>query len=344
MTEVADTTSIPLCSVLVANYNGAALIEKCLHSVLEQRCSFTIEIIVHDDASTDNSASIVRNRFPGVKLIESKENVGFCVANNRMAAMAKGQYLLLLNNDAALFPDALATLYGAAASMVGDAVLGLPEYEPVSGVVVARGHLLDPFFNPVANLSPERGEVAMVIGACLWLRRGLWTEIGGFPDWFGSIGEDLYLCTRVRLRGLPVRVLAASGYWHASGASFGGGKVVDGRLRTTVRRRALSERNKSFVMLICYPTPLFQLVLPLHLLWLLIEGAIVALVRRDARLFTEIYGAALASLWRARGPLFEERHRVQSARRLSAARFLGAIVPYPHKLRMFLRHGLPEVK
>gem|GEM_PF-3707662 len=69
-----------------------------------------VEIIVHDDASTNASAAHIRTHHPDVRLIESAENVGFCIANNRMAAAARGRYLLLLNNDATLLPDALETL------------------------------------------------------------------------------------------------------------------------------------------------------------------------------------------------------------------------------------------
>ena len=79
-----------------------------------QDSGFPVEIIVHDDASSDGSVALIRQYYPQVVLIESPNNVGICVANNRMAALAKGDYLLLLNNDAALWPDALATLLATA--------------------------------------------------------------------------------------------------------------------------------------------------------------------------------------------------------------------------------------
>ena len=98
------------CSVCIANYNGMGLIDACIDSVRTQDCGFTVEIIVHDDASTDDLAAHIAARHPDVRLIASRENVGFCVSNNRMAAAAQGEYLLLLNNDATLHPGALATL------------------------------------------------------------------------------------------------------------------------------------------------------------------------------------------------------------------------------------------
>jgi len=78
-----------------------------------------------------------------------------------------------------------------------------------------------------------------------------------------------------------VRVLDRSGYRHQVGRSFGGGKVAAGRLATTFRRRALSERNKTFVMALTFPAPIFQIVFPLHLLLLLLEGTLLSLVKRD---------------------------------------------------------------
>lgn len=231
----------PVCSVCIANYNGIATLSACLDSVLNQDCCFSVEIIVHDDASCDESVTFIRQHYPQVVLIESRENVGFCVANNRMAAAARGDFLLLLNNDAALWPDALATLLSAARALERPAIVGLPQYEWETGELLDIGSRLDPFLNPIPNLDRERGEVGMVMGACLWLPSTLWKELGGFPEWFGSIAEDLYLYCRARLAGFPVRTLGASGYRHHVGASFGGGKVAADRLATTFRHRASAD-------------------------------------------------------------------------------------------------------
>ena len=78
-----------LCSVCIANYNGLATLANCLDSVLSQDCPGPVEVLVHDDASSDESEAWVRQHDPDVVLIESQVNVGFCVANNRMAAQAR---------------------------------------------------------------------------------------------------------------------------------------------------------------------------------------------------------------------------------------------------------------
>ncbi|MBU3736560.1 MAG: glycosyltransferase, partial [Methylobacterium sp.] len=213
-----------------------------------------LEIIVHDDASSDDSVALIRAHYPQVKVIDSPHNAGFCIANNRMAEVARGEYLLLLNNDAALMPGALDALLAEAKDIARPAILSLPQYRADDGSLLDRGCLLDPFLNPVPNLDAGRNDVGMVMGACLWIPAILWKEIGGFPEWFGSIGEDLYLCCVARLWGYPVRCAAASGYRHHVGHSFGGGKLREGKLVTSFQRRRLSERNKTFVMVITFPT------------------------------------------------------------------------------------------
>lgn len=334
----------PIVSVCVANYNGAAVIEACLDSILVQQGTTTVEILVHDDASTDGSAAWVRQRYPQATIIESQANVGFCIANNRMAAEAKGDYLLLLNNDAALFPDALTTLLAEAKNIGQPAILGLPQYDAVTGQLLDIGSLFDPFLNPVPNLDRSRNDVGMVMGSCLWIPRTLWLELDGFPEWFGSIGEDLYLCCRARLAGYPVRALGISGYRHRVGASFGGGKVQQGQLATTRRRRALSERNKTFVMILCYPLPLLVPLLPLHLVLLHLEGALLTLLKRNTTLWQDIYASLLPALWRTRGKVVGLRRKIQEHRAKGVRSFLAPFRWLPWKLEMWLKHGLPEVK
>lgn len=333
----------PMVSVCIANYNGMAVIDDCLRSVMDQQGDMAVEIIVHDDASSDGSLDYIREHYPQVKLIASTENVGFCIANNRMAAPASGKYLLLLNNDAALFPDALQTLLAEAESLGKPAILTLPQFDAASGAMVDRGCLLDPFFNPVPNLDPKRSDVAMVIGACLWIPKDLWEEMEGFPEWFGSIAEDLYLCCRARLAGYVVRALVESGYRHWQGKSFGGNRVVGDRLSTTFRRRALSERNKSFVMAMTYTAPLLQLVFPVHLVSLLLEGLLLSLFRKEWRVFLDIYVACVQSLWRDRKRLLAYRQQIQSERVIPWWAFFVPFTWRPHKLGLLLRHGLPRI-
>lgn len=334
----------PDCSVCIANYNGVHLLADCLDSILTQRGDVSFEVIVHDDASSDESVRFLRERYPQVEVLASAENVGFCVSNNRMVEHARGEHILLLNNDAALYPDALETLLKLARARERTCVLTLPQYDWETGALVDRGCQLDPFYNPVPNLDPRRSGVAMAIGACLFILRATWVELGGFPEWMGSIGEDMYLCCRARLRGVDVVVASQSGYKHRQGASFGGNRVAAGKLRTTIRRRRLSERNKTAVMLICTPTWLVWPLLALHLVALSLEGAIMAACRRDAQIWRDVYAPVWGGIvfgWRE---LRSRRHKVQLDRQIGLRAYARGFVPVPRKPLMLLRHGLPVVR
>ncbi|MEO7940605.1 MAG: glycosyltransferase [Burkholderiaceae bacterium] len=333
----------PQCSVCIANYNGVELIDDCLASVMSQQGEISFEIIVHDDASTDDSVALLRMNYPEVEVLASSENVGFCVANNRMVAHARGKFILLLNNDAALYPDALLTLIETANGPAATGIVTLPQYDWETGALVDRGCLLDLFYNPVPNLDPGRRDVAVVIGACLWMARDAWNEVGGFPEWFQSIGEDMYLCCVTRLRGRPVQVAGASGYRHRQGASFGGNRVEGGKLSTTFRRRRLSERNKTTVMIICSPTWLVWPLLLVHLAELALEGMVVAIRRYDRRVWNEIYGPALGAIFSGVLDLKVRREQQQALRQVSLFAYLAVFTWFPHKLRMLFRNGFPSI-
>lgn len=342
--SVLNRSEHPACSVCIANYNGAALLDDCLASVLAQQGNISIEIIVHDDASTDDSVALLRERYPQVEVLASRENVGFCISNNRMVDHARGEFVLLLNNDAALQPDALVTLLATAQILGQPCVLTLPQYDWATQTLVDRGCMLDLFYNPVPNLDPSRHEVAMAIGACLFLPRNLWCDLGGFPEWMGSIAEDMYLCCIARLHGLSVRVTTSSGYLHRQGMSFGGNRVDGGALHSNFRRRRLSERNKTAVMVISTPTVLVWPLLTVHVFGLVIEGVLLTLLKRDGRVWKEIYGPTLGYIATRLGQLRTLRGQAQRVRRTSLRKYGHCMTLLPRKLSMLLRYGLPRLK
>jgi len=337
------TADAPVVAICIANYNGEKLLPDCIESVLAQVCDARIEIIVHDDASNDGSLAQLAARYPQARVIASPDNVGFCVANNRMAEIAHGDYLLLLNNDAALLPGALQALLDAVREGGEDAILTLAQHDWETGALVDRGCLLDPFYNPVPNIDPRRVDIAYVIGACLWIPRPLWRELGGFPEWFGSLAEDMYLCCAARLRGVPVRCVDGR-YRHRQGASFGGNRVGSGGLQTTYRRRFLSERNKTATMVVCTPTLLVWLLLVVHAALLMAEGLAMTVLRMDAGIWSKIYGPALSYALRAPFVLRQERRDLQGVRRVGLRTYLNVFVRMPHKLRMLYRYGVPKVR
>ena len=319
--------------------------EACLDSLFKQNFPHPIEIIVHDDASTDGSADMLKDKYPTVILLRSKTNVGFCVSNNRMVTVAKGRYILLLNNDAELHRDALSVLYNYSINTNTYGIIGLPQFDMKTGELIDMGSLLDPFLNPIPYQNNFRHHnVGMVIGACMWLPRLLWEELGGFPEWFENLAEDLYICCCARLQGYPVIALSKSGFNHWVGQSFGGGKVIHSTLQTTYRRRTLSERNKSYVMFLCYPAPLAQVLIPLHLISLLMEGLMLSVIKKKRRIWKEIYWPSFTALWLNRNRILRLRRKIQAERRISSVSYYSAHTFLPHKLTMLMKYGIPTLK
>ena len=333
----------PDISVCIANYNGEADLAACLDSVLAQLGKFRCEVVLHDDASTDASVALVRARYPSVHVVESSSNVGFCVSNNRMVKAAKGRYLLLLNNDALLRPGSLQRLFSFAKDGNPDSILGLPQHALADGSLVDRGYRTDPFLNPIPILSESTHEAGVATGACLWIPRQVWDAVGGFPPWFESVAEDIFLCVAARLLGYRVLVLDAPGFDHWIGKNLGGGKLVAQRLRTSVRRRSLSERNKTAVMLMCYPWPALVPLLPLHTALLATEALFLLATGTTSEKVCRIYGPIPQWLWSHRQDIHVWRKRLIQQRRTSAPTFFAQTRWFPEKLRMLLRHGKPSL-
>lgn len=335
-------TDAPLVTVCIANYNGEHMLRECIDSVLAQGTEAKIETIVHDDASTDGSLELLAGSYPMLRVIRSETNVGFCVANNRMAELARGRFLLLLNNDAALSPDAISTLLDAAKAMDAPAILTIPQHDWITGEVVDRGCLVDPFFNPIPNLDPAREDVAYVIGACLWCPRETWKDLGGFPEWMESIGEDLFICSKARLMGIPVRALGSSFYRHRQGASFGGNRA-DTKLRTSLRRRALSERNKTRALLVLTPGVTALALLAAHSVLLAAEGVALSMLKRDFLLLRKVYFPAILGPLRELAFLLSCRRETQSLRTLPINTWYSTTRCTLRKIELLRRYGIPEL-
>lgn len=318
-------------------------IDACLSSIINQIGNISHEIIIHDDASTDGSADYIYSKYPNVELIRSSKNVGFCISNNRMAKRAKGQALLFLNNDATLFPDALEIMYKYS-SQYKNAILGLPQYDASTNEFIDAGSSLDLFLNPIPNPLPQVPiSVGMIIGACLWIPKNIWDEIGEFPPFFNTLAEDMYLCCAARIKGYPSIALHESGFFHWVGKSIGGGKVHKNKLQTSLYRRSLSERNKTFVMISTYPTALLCIILPVHIVLLMIEGLLLALIKMNPTLLKEIYFHAIIEIWNERRNLLSMRKKALDSKKISVFNYLSTFQLLPHKFRMLIKHGLPHI-
>lgn len=216
----------PVVSVIIVAYNSGDDLTACLGDVRRQAKSLPLEAIVVDNASTDGAPQAARAAYPETTLIESRVNLGFGRGINRAFAQSSGQYVMLLNPDCRLGPEALAKL----AEYLGDnpqvGIVG-PRIRDFDGSVQfsARGKqgplaflfhrssLLTRLWpdNPVSRRYLLSGwdhdapaEVAWLSGAAMMLPRRVMESLKGFDERFFLFQEDVDLCRRAAEAGYRV--------------------------------------------------------------------------------------------------------------------------------------------
>lgn len=208
----------PRVSVVVVNYNTAALLADCL-ATLEGQRGLIGEVAVVDNASSDDSVALVEKRFPGVRLIANTENIGFGRANNLAAADCSGELLFLLNPDTRIEPGCIQAMTAYMAEhpeigMAGAATFnddGSPQ-PTVQSTYPGHHYAKDAF----AGLP---GEIAWLLGSGLVVRRRVWEQIKGFDPDFFLYGEDVDLGLRIRKAGWPLGYAAEARITHIGGQS-----------------------------------------------------------------------------------------------------------------------------
>ena len=110
-------------SVIIVNWNTKKLLDNCLSSIFKLTKGITFEIIVVDNGSKDGSAQMVKEKFPQVKLIPNRDNLGFTKANNQGIKIEKGKYILLLNSDTYLIENSFSKLIKKAKTLQSLGVL-----------------------------------------------------------------------------------------------------------------------------------------------------------------------------------------------------------------------------
>jgi GT2 family glycosyltransferase len=220
----------PQVSVAVVNWNGAHDLPGCLASVLGQ--TVPVDAAVYDNASTDGSADLVAGRFPGVRLVRLRENLGYAGAANLAIGASTAEFVLLLNPDVCLGPTFVEHLLAAAAadprigSLTGK-LLVAPAEEPPR--IDSTGHV---FFRTRWAVNrgqgePDRGqhdtpgEVFGVPGAAALYRRAMLEDVrvGGeyLAETFFVYLEDVDLDWRARLRGWRAWYVPAAAGYHRRG-------------------------------------------------------------------------------------------------------------------------------
>ncbi len=197
-------------SVVVVNYNGAEHLPHCLDAVFAQTLAAD-EVLIVDNASSDGSERLARERQPSARVIRLPANHGPCPARNLGLSTARNRWVLLLDNDAVLLPETLEQMVRAAELHPDAAILqprsvfaGEPSRVHYDGGALHYVGLfsLRNFFVPLAQAQGENTIAADgVVSVALLLQRELILAVGGFDPAFFILFEDLDLSLRLRMRG-----------------------------------------------------------------------------------------------------------------------------------------------
>lgn len=229
----------PLASVIIPHWNGIQHLPTCLDAM--QRQTFTAhEVILVDNGSTDGSQELLRRSYPQVRLLELKRNLGFTGACNAGFRVARGDYVILLNNDTEAHPAWLESL-----------VDGFRRY-PQAGILASKLLLFDrrDHFHAAGDyyrldgIPGNRGvwqrdegqydreeEVFGACGAAAAYRRTMLDQIGFLDDAFYFSCEDVDIAWRAQLTGWRVIYLPRAVVYHKLKATGGSvtGSYYDGR-------------------------------------------------------------------------------------------------------------------
>jgi GT2 family glycosyltransferase len=224
-------------SIVVISYNTRKLLRECLRSIEGTLQQIDGEAIVVDNASADGSPDMVAAEFPSCRLIANTDNVGFACACNQGITEATGRFLLLLNSDAFISAQALQVLIDfmnriPRAGICGPQLLfedgkwqrsfGRIE-SPLHAFLAATGVVsLVRLFDMIRwqMKGPRRPrQVEYVDGACMYIRRAAFEDIGPLDDRFFFFVEDMDYCLRARRKGWQVYYVPASQVVHLRGQS-----------------------------------------------------------------------------------------------------------------------------
>ena len=248
-------------SVVIVNANTRELTCQCLNSLYSNPPKCRYEIIVVDNASTDGSCEAIESTYPEVRLIRNDQNLGFAVANNRAFEIAKGEHILLLNNDTIVPPGSvdklLAVLDQDASVGVVAPKLVYPDgslqmsYGPMPSIFVSFCSFFEvkKWFPPgvalrfadwggkrsvgkntrsyVEWLSGKHPETAklekhnLVTGACMLIRGSCFRQVGPFDPAFFMYVDDADYSKRVYDAGWEILYLAEAAVIHIKGGTAG---------------------------------------------------------------------------------------------------------------------------
>lgn len=221
-------------SVVILNWNGSAMLQRFLPSVI--RYSEEAEIIVADNGSTDHSIDILREKFPSVRILPFRENYGFAEGYNRAIQQIETPYVLLLNDDVEVTPHWLQPLLefmnhhpevaACQPKILSETQRELFEYAGACGGFI--DHLGYPYcrgriFNHVEKDRGQYDQVCPIFwatGAALLVRTDVFRKEGGLDKRFFAHMEEIDFCWRLHSRNYGIYCIPQSTVYHVGGGTL----------------------------------------------------------------------------------------------------------------------------
>ena len=228
-------------SVIILNYNVRYFLEQCVLSVQKALEGIDGEIIVIDNASSDDSCQMIKEKFPNVTLIENKDNLGFPKGNNIGVAQAKGEFICILNPDTVVAEDTFSKILNTEHWQLNTGFIGcklidgsgkfLPECKrgvPTPWVAFTKIFGLyklfpkSSWFNQYYAMhldENQSGQVDILVGAFMIMKRDLYLKIGGFDENCFMYSDDIDLSYLVKKAGYSNYYFADTTVIHYKGES-----------------------------------------------------------------------------------------------------------------------------
>lgn len=219
-------------SVIIVNYNTCNYLEGCLRSIYEKTHRVSFEVLVIDNASSDNSVQMVKSEFPFVKIVESDTNLGFGAANNRAFDEARGKYIFFLNPDTVLINDAVSCLADYLESHPGVALCGgnlyMADHSPNGSYSLSVHSRIREICIALNVPYPQQQErfntgdskkVGTISGADMMIKRTVFERVHRFDTRFFMYYEEPDLCSRIHSAGFEIHSVPEAKIIHFEGAA-----------------------------------------------------------------------------------------------------------------------------
>lgn len=260
-----------LVTILIINWNGRKHLKKLLPTL--SKITYTnYEVIVVDQASTDGSLDYLNQYYPNIKIVKLDKNYGFAKANNIGVKHARGELVLLLNNDTEVEPDFLDFLVQAIKPK--DVGIVQPkicfsnkkQIQSTGSFMTSTGFLYHRGFGAPKSKYNQSDEIFSANGACMLIKKKLIKKIGLFDEQYFAYFEETDFCWRAWLFGYKILYVPKAVIYHKGGqtSQFLASDFVQfhsfkNRMRTILKNLSLRD---------------LAIILPIHLL--LAEAAAIA--------------------------------------------------------------------